>query len=165
MGDEQIQPAVNPPGPGAAVADSAAVSARLLPPPLPTAIAVGSAPAAPPASAVPPAKKKTTPPEPKDSPREVVETVVFVVVLVLLLKTFLAEAFVIPTGSMADTLLGYHKVVQCEQCGYRFPVNLSGQVDPEDRPRRWVTVARCPNCEYENRIVPLEAFPKTQDAP
>src|SRR5437879_2457371 len=30
--------------------------------------------------------------------REIAETVVFVVVLVLLLKTFVAEAFVIPTG-------------------------------------------------------------------
>src|SRR4051794_7520638 len=62
-----------------------------------------------------------TPEEPKDSVREVIETVVFVVVLVLLLKTFLAEAFVIPTGSMATTLLGYHRNVTCEQCGYRFP--------------------------------------------
>src|SRR5262245_47244587 len=35
----------------------------------------------------------------QSTPREVVETVVFVVVLVLLLKSFAAEAFVIPTGS------------------------------------------------------------------
>ena len=49
-----------------------------------------------------------------DSFREVVETVVFVVaVLVLMLKTFVAEAFVIPTGWMAETLYGYQKLVVC----------------------------------------------------
>src|SRR5262245_6185818 len=56
-----------------------------------------------------------------DSAREVVETIVFVVVLVLLLKSFVAEAFVIPTGSMATTLLGYQKQTTCEQCGHLFP--------------------------------------------
>src|SRR5262249_43191704 len=53
--------------------------------------------------------KVEKPAEPKDSFREIIETVVFVIVLVFMLKTFLAEAFVIPTGSMATTLLGYHK--------------------------------------------------------
>ncbi len=61
----------------------------------------------------------------RDSLRELVETIVFVVVLVLILKLFVVEAFVIPTGSMAETLLGYHKRVECEQCGYEFPVNSS----------------------------------------
>ena len=56
--------------------------------------------------------RSSDPVEIKDNIRETIETVVFVVVLVLLLKTFLAEAFVIPTGSMATTLLrlpqGHH---------------------------------------------------------
>src|SRR5262245_38191131 len=60
-------------------------------------------------AAQPPGKAKQTA-APKDSSREIAETVVFVVVLVLLLKTFIAEAFVIPTGSMASTLWGYQKV-------------------------------------------------------
>jgi len=78
--------------------------------------------------------------------REVVETVVFVVVLVLLLKTFAAEAFVIPTGSMATTLWGYQKYVDCPQCGYRFPVNCSTEV--EDKPPVAVNNCTCPNCRY-----------------
>src|SRR5215471_11466060 len=86
-------------------------------------------PAGGPAAAPPPGKSgprgKPPAPEPKDTFREVVETVVFVVVLVLLLKTFIAEAFVIPTGSMATTLLGYQKVVTCPKCGFEFPVNCS----------------------------------------
>src|SRR5262249_46384727 len=67
---------------------------------------------------------------PVDSYREVIETVVFVIVLVLMLKSFVAEAFVIPTGSMAETLYGYQKIVQCPQCDTLFPVNCSGEVDP-----------------------------------
>src|SRR5271156_3648874 len=51
-----------------------------------------------------PVSLREKPPEQKDAFREIVETVVFVVVLVLLLKAFIAEAFVIPTGSMATTL-------------------------------------------------------------
>src|SRR5262249_27581093 len=47
--------------------------------------------------------KEKHPPHPRDPARESVETIVFVVVLVLLLKLFVTEAFVIPTGSMAET--------------------------------------------------------------
>jgi len=68
-------------------------------------------------------KAKSGPPEHKDGLREIIETIVFVVVLVLLLKSYAAEAFVIPTGSMATTLYGYQKDVTCPQCGYDFPVN------------------------------------------
>jgi Signal peptidase, peptidase S26 len=93
---------------------------------------------------------KTT--ETKDSVREVVETIVFVVVLVLLLKTFLAEAFVIPTGSMATTLLGYHREVTCQKCGYPFLVNASKQFDPQEPHQQRVITCTCPNCEYTNRI-------------
>src|SRR5689334_22185897 len=67
---------------------------------------------------MPKPKKKDDTPAVKDAFREVVETVVFVIVLVLLLKTFVAEAFVIPTGSMAETLLGYQKWETCPQCGH-----------------------------------------------
>jgi hypothetical protein len=98
--------------------------------------------------------KKAAPPagETKDSFREVIETVVFVVVLVLLLKTFLAEAFVIPTGSMATTLLGYHREVNCQKCGYPFLVNASKEADPQEAPGRPVVKCTCPNCEYTNNI-------------
>src|SRR5438552_13111076 len=74
-------------------------------------------------------KPKPPSPEPKDTWREVVETVVFVVVLVLLLKSFTAEAFVIPTGSMAETRSGYQKLVACPQCAYECPDNCSGAVE------------------------------------
>jgi signal peptidase I len=83
---------------------------------------------------------------PVDSTREVVETVVFVIVLVLLLKSFVAEAFVIPTGSMAETLWGYQKVIKCPACDTIFPVNCSSEVDPADGRIEKVMGCVCPNC-------------------
>jgi DNA-directed RNA polymerase subunit RPC12/RpoP len=98
---------------------------------------------------------------PKDGVREIVETVVFVVVLVLILKAFLAEAFVIPTGSMATTLLGYHKHVTCPECGYRFDVNCSKEVDTQEVQRSPVVGCTCPNCRVH---IDLERRP-VQHAP
>ena len=82
-------------------------------------------------------------PEVKDTFRELIETIVFVVVLVLMLKTFLAEAFVIPTGSMADTLLGYHHKAACEKCGKPNLINASAEADPQGRPPEPVVEYRC----------------------
>ena len=103
-----------------------------------------------PAAARPARKRKDqpAPPEMKDGLRELVETIVFVVVLVLLLKAFVAEAFVIPTGSMAETLYGYQKLVTCPKCGYEFPVNCSCEVDPQQGPPTPVVGCTCPNCRY-----------------
>lgn len=103
-----------------------------------------------PKPAAPAAGDKGKPPAPeiKDGFREVVETVVFVVVLVLLLKGFLAEAFVIPTGSMATTLFGYHQTVTCPDCGYPHPINMSPELDPEQYPPRPIAAACCQNCQY-----------------
>ncbi len=93
-----------------------------------------------------------------DGARELIETVIFVIVLVLMLKSFDAEAFVIPTGSMAETLLGYQKWVMCPDCGYRFPANCSQQVDPSDGTPHWVSGCICPNCRQRIRFIPHDDF-------
>lgn len=96
------------------------------------------------------AAPKAPKPVPRDSTREFVETVVFVVALVLMLKLFVVEAFVIPTGSMAETLFGYQKLVHCPECGFDFPVNSSNEVDPQDgRRAHRVLEATCPNCRHK----------------
>jgi hypothetical protein len=157
MAEEHIQPAI--PSSPQGVPGSPARA--------PDAVAAGPPPAPPSTSPPIPSveKKKKAMPEVKDSPREVVETIVFVVVLVLLLKTFLAEAFVIPTGSMATTLLGYHKTVTCEQCNTKFLVNLSGQVDPDFGDPRPVTGGWCPNCHYYNPFPNVAAKADPEDRP
>jgi hypothetical protein len=98
------------------------------------------------AAPAPEAAAKGRPAPEADSLREVVETIVFVIVLVLTLKTFVAEAFVIPTGSMATTLLGYHRNVTCPECGYTFPVNVSQEADPQNGVPERITGCTCPNC-------------------
>lgn len=57
--------------------------------------------------------------------RETMDALVVAFVLAFLIRTYVAEAFVIPTGSMAPTLMGQHKDVFCDQCGTRFKVNSS----------------------------------------
>src|SRR5437868_2000775 len=117
--------------------------------PKPTANGDGAAGSGPSASRpAPKSKGRPAPPETKDGLREIVETVVFVVVLVLMLKSFVAEAFVIPTGSMAETLYGYQKLVTCPKCRYEFPVNCSCEVDPQQGPPTPVVACTCPNCRY-----------------
>ena len=86
-----------------------------------------------------------------DGVREIVETIVFVVVLVLLLKTFLVEAFVIPTGSMAETLWGYQKMCTCKKCHYRFPINCSSEAEPPPGHQGIrVEGGFCPICRFKN---------------
>jgi hypothetical protein len=121
---------------------------------------------APPAATAPAKGKekgKDSPPEIKDGFREIVETIVFVVVLVLLLKAFLAEAFVIPTGSMATTLYGYHRNVTCPMCGHQFPINLSDQLDPDrQQSAQLITGCTCPNCFHPFNLPVVPSVPEVR---
>ena len=49
--------------------------------------------------------------------RETIESIVVAFTLALLFRAFEAEAFVIPTGSMAPALMGRHKDLVCMACG------------------------------------------------
>jgi signal peptidase I len=101
-----------------------------------------------------PAAPANKPGQHKDSFRELVETVVFVVVLVLMLKLFVIEAFVIPTGSMAETLYGNQKQAVCTQCGFTFPVSASYELEPNPNTGRVEPVIgyHCPNCQYRGQF-------------
>jgi signal peptidase I len=74
--------------------------------------------------------------------RETVESIVIAFVLAFLFRTFEAEAFVIPTGSMATTLMGRHKDVYCPKCGHRFRVSASEEEGDELEMLRGEIVAR-----------------------
>ncbi len=101
---------------------------------------------------------------PHDHAREVVETIVFVVVLVLLLKLFVTEAFVIPTGSMAETLYGYQKIVKCSKCEHEFPVNSHDEVEGRQGDGRRMALYGycCPNCRHLGLIKDLEPVPNNR---
>jgi signal peptidase I len=82
--------------------------------------------------------------------RQTVDLVVVLCLGVLLFRTFSAEAYVVPTGSMAPTLLGHHRELTCPNCGFLFVIGI----DDEGRPPRAV----CPNCGKNDldRVASLE---------
>jgi len=84
--------------------------------------------------------------------RETVESFVIALILAFLVRTFEAEAFVIPTGSMAPTLMGRHKDVVCPECGYPFRVSASEELDSKTGEFRgslhMVDGGTCPMCRY-----------------
>lgn len=103
--------------------------------------------------------------------KETVESILVAFILAFIFRAFIVEAFVIPTGSMAPTLLGAHLRWACDDCGYTFNTNYSarqndaegnpiipaktGPVPGQDprtgRPALVPNVhdVRCPNCGYD----------------
>jgi len=82
---------------------------------------------------------------------------IMVVILALLFVTFVMRTFIIPTGSMADTLRGAHFQVRCQQCGYEYTYGFipekyglkEGMIPPfVNRPQS----GRCPSCGYYQSI-------------
>ena len=52
--------------------------------------------------------------------KDTIESLVIAFVLAFVFRAFVVEAFVIPTGSMADTLRGAHFRLVCQDCGYQY---------------------------------------------
>ena len=103
-------------------------------------------------SATPPSATMTGRAEPpKESYRDTVEAIVVAFILALVVRGFEAQAFVIPTGSMAPTLMGRHKEVACPQCGFVYAVNASGEVEASGYPNRDVEAGLCVNCRFLDR--------------
>src|SRR6188768_3378676 len=59
------------------------------------------------------------------SVKETLESILVAFILAFIFRAFVVEAFVIPTGSMAPTLLGAHMRFTCKDCGYKFDANYS----------------------------------------
>jgi len=71
---------------------------------------------------------------------ENIESLTVAVILALILRTFVIEAFVIPTGSMAASLYGNHLTVKCPNCGYTYAVGYNPEAPPV------AERLRCANC-------------------
>jgi signal peptidase I len=78
--------------------------------------------------------------------RETIESIAVAVVLAFLFRAFVAEAFVIPTGSMAPTLQGRHMDVACEKCSYQYRTGASLENDRGSSGE--VIATTCPLCGY-----------------
>lgn len=89
----------------------------------------------------------------KESIKETIEAILVAFILAFVFRAFIVEAFVIPSGSMATTLLGGHMRFDCEECGYRFDVNYPASSSGDDLniPSQAPAVfsMHCPNCGFK----------------
>lgn len=92
--------------------------------------------------------------------RETIESVAVAFVLAFLFRSFAAEAFVIPTGSMAPTLMGAHKDLLCPECGYRYQAGASSESEDVaqqrgiKRPIVPIAAVTCPLCRFVANVDP-----------
>jgi hypothetical protein len=105
--------------------------------------------------------------------RHVAESLLMLAATVLIFRTFAAEGYLISTGSMAPTLLGYHKQVTCPTCSHQFAKGIS--VEEAEGPAstsmastasasgfdpQGVSGTACPNCGRTGLTV--EGLPKNE---
>ena len=88
--------------------------------------------------------------------RETVESVVVAVILAFLFRGFVAEAFVIPTGSMAPTLRGRHMDIVCPECRYEYNTGASIENRENGRLRGQVGESTCPICHFRLELAKNE---------
>lgn len=74
--------------------------------------------------------------------RQGAEFVVLMILALILIRGFTAEAYIVPTGSMAPTLLGMHKELSCPNCKAQINIGM----DEQGRSGRPV----CPNCGHDD---------------
>jgi signal peptidase I len=108
-------------------------------------------------TAVPKTAKTESSPKAKEGHRDTVEAIVVAFILALVVRGFEAQAFVIPTGSMAPTLMGRHKELSCPQCGFLYAVNASEEVESRTSTRS-VYSGICGNCRFQARLADSPSF-------
>ncbi len=67
------------------------------------------------------------------------ELILVAMIFAFTFRTFIMEAFQIPTGSMAQTLRGAHFHLRCTKCGFEYDYTGDSYLPPHPQ---------CPNCRY-----------------
>lgn len=85
-------------------------------------------------------------PAKRETPYEQAASFIEFFIWLLMLKTFFVPLFIIPTGSMAETLRGAHGAHTCPNCGRCYEVGFDrapgrAEQDPD--------LVQCPNCRYQ----------------
>ena len=88
--------------------------------------------------------------------RETIESIIVAIVLALMFRAYEAEAFIIPTGSMAPSLQGQHLDLECDNCElrYRTGVSLGGHAN---------LIAEIENFEAQYQTVNRGRLPTDQE--
>lgn len=85
--------------------------------------------------------------------RETIESVIVAIILALMFRAYEAEAFIIPTGSMAPSLQGQHMDLECEQCQFRYRAGASAEASSATVRDR-IDSTYCPICQYRTKMNP-----------
>src|SRR6516162_2790662 len=72
---------------------------------------------------------------------------IFGLTLLRMSQLSIVKTYVVPTGSMAPTILGFHKDVTCPKCKSQFPSNATREMDAGGQPEK-ITGCTCANCQY-----------------
>jgi len=84
------------------------------------------------------------------------ESLTLAFTLALIIRGFVVEAFVIPTGSMAESLMGKHTETICKTCRYTYATGI-----PAERTSNSLV---CPNCgDRSQRVFAGPAFRRAGD--
>ena len=83
--------------------------------------------------------------------RETIESIIVAIVLALMFRAYEAEAFIIPTGSMAPSLQGQHMDLECQNCKLRYRSGASKE-NSETNPKQFVDSTYCPICQYKTKV-------------
>lgn len=94
----------------------------------------------------PAALKKATPE--KETWIEQASSFIGFFIYLLVLKSFFLPLFIIPTGSMAQTLYGAHAIHTCPNCGMEYPVGWQPQ-GVNTGMGSYQPVVQCPNCRWQ----------------
>jgi len=70
-------------------------------------------------------------------------------IYLLLIKSFFVPLFIIPTGSMAETLYGQHTTHTCPNCGVEYAVGLPLRPAFAEQSG---SLVQCPNCRWEEFV-------------
>jgi signal peptidase I len=63
---------------------------------------------------------------------ETLQSLIVAFALAMSVRSFVTEGFVIPTGSMAPTLMGQHARIESPATGYDFPIDVQPAYDPSE---------------------------------
>jgi len=95
--------------------------------------------------------------------RHLLESLIFLALAVILIRAFQLEGYLISTGSMANSLLGYHKRVTCPECERLFAVGTSFDESQPVAGRdagKAPDLVTCPNCGLPH--IDIRKVPTTQ---
>jgi len=83
--------------------------------------------------------------------RETIESIIVAIVLALMFRAYEAEAFIIPTGSMAPSLQGQHMDLECDNCKLRYRSSASHESSIDQQPDTVISTY-CPICQFQTRM-------------